>query len=139
MQRAERGSSFWLGLMRRISLAFGRRASRTLLVLIALYFMMTVPVARRSSRDYLRRCLQRTPSLFDIYRHILTFSVTIHDRIYLMHDRHDLFDVRLFGAEALHAHIGAQGGVFLFGAHLGSFEILRAAAQRLPGLRQHRR
>ena len=135
MQRRERGNTFLLVVMRWISLALGRSASRTLLVFIALYFMVAVPLARRSSRDYLRRCLQRPPSLLDIYRHILTFSVTIHDRIYILHDRRDLFDVRLSGVEALHAHIAAQGGVFLFGAHLGSFEILRAAAQRLPGLR----
>jgi predicted LPLAT superfamily acyltransferase len=135
MQRRERGTAFWLVVIRWISLAFGRRVSRTLLVFIALYFLMAVPAARRSSRDYLRRCLQRPPSLLDIYRHILTFSVTILDRIYILHDRRDLFDVRLSGAEAVDAHIATQGGVFLFGAHLGSFEMLRAAAQRLPGLR----
>ena len=135
MQRTERGNRFWLAAMRWISLTFGRRASRALLPFIALYFTMAVPAARRSSRDYLRRCLQRQPTLLDVHRHVLAFSATIHDRIYILNDRCDLFDLRLSGAERLHADIGAQRGVFLFGAHLGSFEILRAAARTLPGLR----
>ena len=136
MRRAERGNRFWLAVMRWMSLTLGRSVSRALLPFIALYFTIAVPAARLSSRDYLRRCLRRRPTLVDAYRHILAFSATIHDRIYIVNDRRDLFDVRLSGFEPLHAHIAAQGGVLLFGAHLGSFEILRAGAARdLPGAR----
>jgi hypothetical protein len=121
--------------MRWISLTFGRRLSRALLPFIALYFTLAVPRARRASRDYLRRCLGRRVGLPDIFRHVLAFSATIHDRFYLLNDRRHLFDIRMFGVEALHARIAAQGGVFLFGAHLGSFEVLRASSQAKAGLR----
>jgi hypothetical protein len=85
--------------------------------------------------DYLRRCLRRRPTALDVYRHILAFSSTIHDRIYLLNDRRDLFDVRFSGLERLHERSATQGGLFLFGAHLGSFEVLRAASQDQPGPR----
>jgi predicted LPLAT superfamily acyltransferase len=135
MRRQERGSRFWLAIMSWISLAFGRRLSRALLPFIALYFVVAVPRARRSSKDYLRRCLQRRPTVLDVYRQILAFSATIHDRLYLLNGRLELFDVRVSGVEALHAHIASRDGVLLLGAHLGSFEISRAASRSLAGLR----
>jgi predicted LPLAT superfamily acyltransferase len=134
MRRAERGNRFWLAVMRWMSLTFGRSVSRVLLPFIALYFTLAAPAVRRSSRDYLGRCLQRRPTLLDVHRHILAFSATIHDRVYILNDRRDLFDVRLSGLERLVADVAARGGVLLFGAHLGSFEMLRAAARDQPGL-----
>jgi len=135
MRREERGSAFWLALMTWISLTFGRRVSRMLLPFIALYFTIAATKARRSSRDYLNRCLDRRPNLIDVYRHILTFATTIHDRVYLLNNRRDRFDIRLFGAEQLHADVAARGGVLIFGGHLGSFEVLRAASEEMPVLR----
>ncbi|MCL2344767.1 MAG: hypothetical protein FWC58_02790, partial [Desulfobulbus sp.] len=129
LQREERGNAFWLRLMRRISLLLGRRLSRLVLYGIALYFVLAVPKARQASRNYLGRVLLRRVTLFDLYRHILTFASTIHDRIYLLNDRYDLFDIRLSGAEALHEMHREQRGCLLFGAHLGSFEILRSIAR----------
>ena len=129
LQRKERGNMFWLGVMRRLSLLFGRRLSRSVLYGIALYFVLAVPAARKASRSYLERALQRPPTWRDLYRHILTFASTIHDRIYLLNNRYDLFDIRITGAEPLHALHTASNGSFLFGAHLGSFEMLRSIAR----------
>ncbi len=129
LQHKERGNAFWLRLMRRISLLLGRRLSRLVLYGIALYFVLAVPKARQASRNYLGRVLQRRVTLFDLYRHILAFSTTIHDRIYLLNNRYDPFDIRLSGVEALHEmHLDHQG-CLLFGAHLGSFEVLRGMAR----------
>jgi predicted LPLAT superfamily acyltransferase len=48
--------------------------------------------------------------------------------------RHALFEVSLEG-EALIREVVAQGeGALLFGAHMGSFEVLRAIGERQPGL-----
>lgn len=129
LQRKERGSLFWLRVMRWFSLTLGRRLSRIALYAIALYFALAVPAARKASRTYLERVLQRPVRWLDLYRHILFFSTTIHDRIYLLNDRHDLFDIRIFGAEPLHAIHAENPGCFLFGAHLGSFEMLRSIAR----------
>jgi len=129
LQRKERGSLFWLRVMRWFSLTLGRRLSRFILYVIALYFALAVPAARKASRSYLERVLQRPVRWLDLYRHILFFSTTIHDRIYLLNDRHDLFDISIFGAELLHARHAENPGCFLFGAHLGSFEMLRSIAR----------
>ncbi|MDA8362914.1 MAG: acyl-CoA synthetase [Gammaproteobacteria bacterium] len=135
LQRKERGSIFWLSVMRRLSLLLGRRLSRCVVYGIALYFLLAVHSARQASRAYLERILQRPAGWRDLYRHILAFSTTIHDRIYLLNNRYDLFDIRIFDADQLHATHATGKGCFLFGAHLGSFEVLRSIARDNPSLR----
>lgn len=135
MRSRERGSMFWLRMMSLISLAFGRRASRLVLWVSAAYFVLAAGDARRASRAWLQRALRRPAGLRDVYRHMLAFACTIHDRVYLLNDRHALFDVRVTGGEALRGrHLDGQG-CFLFGAHLGSFEVLRALARNHPQLK----
>jgi predicted LPLAT superfamily acyltransferase len=65
----------------------------------------------------------------------LAFASTIHDRIYLLNDRFDLFDIEIIGAEALDASLAKQPGALLIGAHLGSFEVLRAVGRGRAGLK----
>jgi predicted LPLAT superfamily acyltransferase len=129
LKQKERGSMLLLRFMRWLSLVLGRRLSRSVVYLIALYYVLAVPAARRASRDYLSRCLGRPVTFIDLYRHILAFSTTIHDRIYLLNDRDDLFDIQISGAESLHALHAKAIGFFLFGAHIGSFEVLRTIAR----------
>jgi predicted LPLAT superfamily acyltransferase len=130
MQRKERGSMFWLRVMSAISLGAGRRASRLVVYGIALYFLLFAGAARTASRDYLARALGRKPGVRDLYKHVLTFASTVHDRMYLLNDRYDLFDVQCVSLPPQpSATAGAATGAFLFGAHLGSFEVLRAAAR----------
>lgn len=135
IRNKERGNYFWLRLMCWLSLTLGRRLSRTVVYGIALYFLLTAPAARKASRAYLERSLGRSVSWFDLYRHILVFACTIHDRFYLLNERHDLFDIRMFGVEPRHALAGRKGGLFLFGAHLGSFELMRSIARDQAGLK----
>lgn len=131
MRRAERGTMFWLRVMRALSLGLGRGPSRLVLHGIAAYFVVAAGPARRASRDYLRRCLGREPGVRDLYRHVLCFASTIHDRVYLLNDRDDLFDIEVRGSGALdELHRCGQGGALLLGAHFGSFEVLRSLARR---------
>lgn len=124
MQRKERGSFFLLQLMSRLSLAFGRRLSRPVIYAIALYFLLAAPSVRKASRIYLGRVLQRPANWGDLYRHILAFSSTIHDRFYLLNGQANLFDIQVFGDEPIADHHKKGQGLLLFGAHMGSFEIL---------------
>lgn len=124
MQHQERGSFFLLQLMSRISLIFGRRLSRIVVYGIALYFLLAVPTARKASRSYLQRVLQRPAIWLDLYRHILAFASTIHDRFYLLNNQDDLFDIQVFGAEPIIELQRQNQGALLFGAHMGSFEVL---------------
>jgi predicted LPLAT superfamily acyltransferase len=124
LQHKERGSFLLLQLMRRISLFFGRRLSRIVVYGIALYFLLSAPSARKASKNYLTRVLERPVTWMDRYRHILSFASTIHDRFFLLSQQVALFEIQVFGAQPVIEHQANQQGVLLFGAHMGSFEIL---------------
>ncbi|HTX05753.1 MAG TPA: hypothetical protein VMD06_07990 [Steroidobacteraceae bacterium] len=133
--RRERGSLGLLRLMARFSLRMGRRAGRIPLYLIAAYFFLFAPRARRASRAYLRRALGRAPTARDRFRQVMSFATTIHDRVYLLNDRFELFDLTVEGEELMRERLRSRAGGFLVGAHLGSFEVTRAIGRRQPGLR----
>ena len=133
IQRSERSNLAILRVMVWISLRLGRPAGRLVLYGIAAYFLTFAPAARRASRVYLRRALGREPTLADLFRHVLSFASTIHDRVYLLNDRFDLFDIEIFGEEAIRSAMAGGQGVLLIGAHLGSFEVMRALGRRHTG------
>lgn len=130
----ERGSAGLLRLMTFLSLRVGRRASRIILYGIALYFYLFAPRARRSSLHYLQRALRRRPTARDRFRQVLYFASTIHDRVFLLNDQFDQFDISIEGEALLLGTLAAGRGGFLMGGHLGSFEVLRALGRRRGGL-----
>ena len=132
--RRERGTMTMLRVMTFISLRLGRPAGRVVLYGIAAYFFLFAPTARGHMRAYLRRALGREPGALDRYRLILSFAATIHDRLYLITARDDLFDISLEGAEVVGSRFARGEGAFLMGAHMGSFEVTRALGRRQPGL-----
>ena len=131
----ERSNLFLLRIMTWISLRLGRRVARGVLHLIAAYFLLFSPTSRRASRDYLRRALGRAPSWRDQYRHFFTFAATIHDRVYLVNRRFELFDFEVHGEAAMRRLLAPDKGMFLLGAHLGSFEVIRAIGRKEADLR----
>jgi len=131
----ERGTAGMLRIMTFLSLRMGRPASRVVLYGIALYFFLFAPTPRRHMRDYLRRVLGRSPSPLDRYRLLLSFATTIHDRVYLLNQRLDLFDISVEGHELADTRINQGQGVLLMGAHMGSFEVIRAVGLRRPDLK----
>lgn len=134
LRQQERSNLAILKLMVWISLTFGRAVGRLVLYGIAAYFVLFSPKARRFSRDYLHRALGRWAEWSDGFRHVFSFASTIHDRIYLLNDRFDLFDIEVIGAEAVNEAARTQPGALLIGAHLGSFEVLRAVGRGREGL-----
>lgn len=129
MRQQERSNLAILRLMVWISLTFGRRIGRVVLHGIAAYFTLFAPQARLASRTYLHRALGRWAEWTDGYRHVFSFASTIHDRIYLLNDRFDLFDIEMIGADAIHEAADTHPGALLIGAHLGSFEVLRSVGR----------
>jgi len=134
LTRPERGSMLLLRIMAGASRLLGRARSRILLYLIATYFVLFAPAVRRYARNYLRRALRREPKFSDRFRQILTFAATIHDRVYLLNNRFDLFDLSFEGEELMRAVIAGGQGAFLIGAHMGSFEVTHAFGLHQPGL-----
>lgn len=118
---------FLLRLMAWIGLHLGRRVARVLLYPISLYFFIMVPRARKASHTYLDRALGRPATWRDGFRHVHTFASTILDRIYLLNDRTHLFDLRVHNEDQVIKATADGQGVLMLGAHLGSFEAIRAA------------
>lgn len=133
--RPERTNMAMLRLMTWISLRLGRPAGRVVLHFITAYFLLLAPAARRSSRNYLRRALRREPSWRDLFQHFLCFASTIHDRVYLINDRFDLFDITVHGEASITEARAVGQGVLMMGVHLGSFEVIRSIGRNDAGLR----
>ncbi len=135
LTQPERSNVVALKMLVWMALHLGRGLTRWLLLYpVSLYFLVFSAGARRASADYLRRVLGRAAGFADCLRHYHSFSATVLDRIYLLNDWYDLFDIRVHD-EKLTADIIARGrGCFLLGSHFGSFEVVRALARQRPGL-----
>ena len=134
-QTPERSNILMLRVMIWVSLHLGRRFSRNILHLVTVYFLLFSPTSRQASRDYLNRVLTHPPRWSDLYRHFFTFASTIHDRIYLVNHRFDLFDFEVHGEKMLQDLLAKGNGLFLMGAHLGSFEVIHSLAVKHTDLR----
>jgi hypothetical protein len=135
LRAQEKSNLAILRLMVWISLRLGRRVGRAVLAGIAAYYLLLAPRARRASLKYLDRALGRGAGWTDAYRHVFAFASTIHDRVYLLNNRFDLFDIGVTGSELLLESLRRQPGAILIGAHLGSFEVIRAVGRDSAGLK----
>jgi len=131
----ERSHRLALRLMRWAALTLGRRAARAVLHPIVAYYLVFAPRARRASGQYLARVLGRPAPLGARYRHFHSFAATVLDRVYLLDERFELFDIAVHGEALLEERLRRGAGALLLGAHLGSFEALRAPGRRVTGLR----
>ncbi len=123
--RPERGALPLIKFGAWIALRLGRRLARLFLYPICLYFLASSPAASRSSRAYLARALGRKPGIADIFRHFITFASCVLDRVFLLNEQKNQFDIRVHGEEIVREIEARGGGCMLFGAHFGSFEAAR--------------
>ncbi|MGH7013650.1 MAG: hypothetical protein ACREEL_05755 [Stellaceae bacterium] len=132
--RSERGALSLIKFGVWMALRLGRPMARLFLYPTCLYFLVSSAKAARSSRQYLARVLGRRPSLADVFRHFLTFASCVLDRVFLLNEQIDQFDVRIHGEEIVSDIERRGGGCILFGAHFGSFEVARAVGRRQRNL-----
>ena len=138
-QIAERGSLWGMRFTAWAYRKIGRRPAEILIHAIVAYFYLTDGTGRRASLAYLRRVyatpegkrvLGRPPGRWQSFLHYREFGLSIGDRLAIWFGRADefAFDV---AAEAYLDQISESGrGAILIGAHLGSFDALRALAVR---------
>lgn len=126
LEQRERGSLLAMKAAARLLLGVGHAAGRALLYPIAAYFLAFSRRARAASRDYLGRVLGRPARLRDVARHYLTFARTLQDRVYFLAGRTAEFTVEQHGTQFVEKALAKGRGCILLGAHLGSFEVLRA-------------
>lgn len=130
LQHKEGGSLRAVRLIVWITRTFGHYAGYMLLYPICLYFIVFRRCSVRASRDFLARALGRPPAFADVFRHHLIFATTLLDRIHVAGGCSDAVDLRVHGLDAVESLVAARRGALLLGAHLGSFEIMRALATR---------
>jgi predicted LPLAT superfamily acyltransferase len=126
LEQRERGSIIGIRLMLGLALLLGRPIARLLLYPVCLYFLLFSVKPRAGSQKYLTHVLNRRPHLADLFRHYFTFATVVLDRFFLLKDRYELFEIQIHGEDALLKTLHLGQGCLLLGAHLGSFEILRA-------------
>ncbi len=130
----ERGNLLAIRLICWIAQHIGRSVGRALLYPITLYFLIAAADARRGSQFYLRRVLGRKPSGRELFRHFHYFAATLLDRIYFLTGRLEYFKFAMVGGSLIKEQVASGQGCILLGAHLGSFEALRAVGGALPRL-----
>ena len=103
----------------------GRRAAGALLWVVCWYYLAVARTARRASREFFTR-----PGLRRLHHHLFTFARVSLDRLLFLTGDTGALEVHLHGHEHVMALAQSKRGGLLLGAHLGSFEAMRALAAR---------
>lgn len=125
----ERGAVPLIRLAAWLAIRLGRPAALLLTLPVCGWFFLVSTRARTASRAYLTRVLDRPSTLADQWRHFHAFAICVLDRVLLLNDRLDVFRISVQGGDLVSDVMARGEGCFLFGAHLGSFEVIRAVGR----------
>lgn len=125
----ERGTVFGIRLLVALLRLVGRPATGALLWVVCWYFVATSATARRASRQLGVRLGERR-SVRRIHRHVWTFARVALDRALFLAGETGALELDLHGHELVMSLSQRGRGALLLGAHLGSFEAMRALAGR---------
>ncbi len=128
LARQERGSRIGIRVLLFVTRVLGRRGGHLLLRVIMFYFTLFAPAARRASRAWFERVTGRS-SFYTAYRHLYRFAQVALDRVFFVQGRSELFEFDREGTQYLRELDQQRRGAILLGAHLGSFEAMRAVAR----------
>jgi predicted LPLAT superfamily acyltransferase len=131
-ERRERGSAALVQVMIWLTLGLGWRVGQALLYPITAYFFLASPGGRAASHNFLSRVFGRPATGRDIFRHLFTFSCVLLDRLFLLSNRLRHFRIDVTGLDNLTTALAQARGGVLLGAHLGSFDALRAFGRKSP-------
>ncbi|MBK9071552.1 MAG: hypothetical protein IPL79_11185 [Myxococcales bacterium] len=105
----------------------GRRVAGWFLYGLCLYYATFHRAARRVSAAYLQR--MGLPATFrQTLRHLHAFAQTSLDRLFFLTGKWHALQIERHGHELIVQAVQRKTGALLVGAHLGSFEAMRAAA-----------
>jgi predicted LPLAT superfamily acyltransferase len=135
---AERGSLTGMRITAWFYRRFGRRLSAWFILPIVTYFFVTDGRGRRACRRYLERLVQvpggraavgGAPGFRHCYRQYREFGLVVLDRLRSTTGADDVV-IAWHGREHVLRLLEGRRGAIILGAHLGSFEALRALAGR---------
>lgn len=122
----------------------GRVGFNIVLAPVMFYFLLRRPIARRASREYLRRVkreypdsLSGQPGLWLTFRHFLAFGRMLLDKYIALTGEPTSIDTRPQDAELVRSIVESGRGIVLVGSHFGSLEYSRGISRRHPGLVIH--
>jgi predicted LPLAT superfamily acyltransferase len=125
LRRREKGTVLGVRMLLLVARVFGRRGAGVLLRVIAFYYTLFAGPARRAVQAFRRR-VGAPAGFWGAYRNILAFATCALDRVYLVRGETSRFAVTSNGVEHLERLRAGRRGAILLGAHLGSFEAMRA-------------
>jgi predicted LPLAT superfamily acyltransferase len=128
LARPERGTELGIKLLILTMRVLGRGGVRVVLAVVAFYYALFARAANRASREYLARLFPKV-TFWMVVQHIRTFGEAAFDRMLFAAGRTDAFDIERTGKENLAELARKKQGAILLGAHLGSFEAMRAMAK----------
>lgn len=133
-QQQERGAAWGLRLSLWCYRRLGAGALHALLYFIIGWFFLFAGSARRASREYLDRALQRPATLADSYRHFLAFGHAIVDKLAAWNGQIRHGDVHFHQRELLLAQKASGKGCVILTSHLGNTDVCRALSTYVEGL-----
>lgn len=139
MRTKEVGSVRAMRLMLRLCQWAGRGVASAVLPLVCCYYLIFAPRLWRPILEFHRNLAQSTGEggaagrsglrrAWVVYRQLRTFAQCLLDRVFLLGGRMDLFEIERTGSEHIFDALEGGRGAILLGAHLGSFEAMRAVA-----------
>jgi predicted LPLAT superfamily acyltransferase len=114
----------------------GRWSFRAMLYPVLVWYLLTQPGARNSSRDYLRRvaALQNPPRIrpnrVTVLRHFASFAENLLEKMALWSRWFRANGVKFQGKELISAQITAKRGGLLICSHLGNLELCRVLSRQ---------
>lgn len=129
LSQSERGSLLGLRAFYWFATVLGRPPTRLLVRVIALWYTLFSATVVAASRGWLSTVYGRAVSRREIYRHIVHFTQVTADRLFLLQGKTDAFSFTMTGNEHLQRASAEGVGAILLGAHVGSFEAMRASSK----------
>jgi predicted LPLAT superfamily acyltransferase len=129
LSRRERGTVLGIRAAFKAATLLGRTATKPLVAAVALWYALFDRGAVRASRDWQRRLHARPARFRDVYRHLRTFAQVTLDKVFLLQDRTRAMRFTRTGHDLLVAQAATGRGAILLGAHLGSYEAMRAGGE----------
>ncbi|MEO6594492.1 MAG: lipid A biosynthesis acyltransferase [Planctomycetota bacterium] len=126
LNRSERGTVLGIKAAFRFATLLGRTTTKPLVALVALWYRLFDRRAVRASRSWLQRVTGRRPGFWAVYQHLRTFAQVTLDRVFLLTGRTQALTFTRTGNQLLARQAATGRGALLLGAHVGSFEAMRA-------------
>ena len=134
LSQGERGSALLIATGYRLAALLGRPLMRLFVSMVALWYRLIDRKAVAASRVWLTRVNGSPPGFWAIYRHLRVFAQVTLDRVFLLTGKTGAFKFTNTGHENLSQALSEGRGALLVGAHLGSYEAMRAGgmADKVP-------